>query len=445
METVGNTPLVKLNSVIKGCKATVLAKVETTNPGNSIKDRMAMKMIIDAEAQGLIKPGGTIIEGTSGNTGMGLALGCILKGYKLICVLSDKQSKEKMDILRAVGSEVVVCPTNVEPDDPRSYYSVSKRLAEETPNSWYVNQYDNPSNALAHYEQTGPEIWEQTEGEITHLLVGVGTGGTISGTGKYLKEQNPKIRTLGIDTYGSVFKKYHETGIFDENEIYSYITEGIGEDILPKNVDFSIIDHFEKVTDKDAAVMTRRIAREEGIFVGNSAGSAIAGLMQMKDQFTEDDVIVVIFHDHGSRYVGKMFNDDWMRERGFLDIEHKTATDLIANHADKGLIVCASEELVSHAVAKMKDYGISQIPVTKDGGFVGFVDDRQLLQALLDNPELLDTPLVDVMEKALPVVKENTKIDDIKGLINHETPAVLVELENGKFNIITRYDMINAI
>jgi len=445
METVGNTPLVKLNSVIKGCKATVLAKIETVNPGNSIKDRMAMKMIEDTETQGLIKPGATIIEGTSGNTGMGLALGCILKGYNLICVLSDKQSKEKMDILRAVGAEVVVCPTNVEPEDPRSYYSVSKRLAKETPNSWYVNQYDNPSNALAHYEQTGPEIWEQTEGEITHLLVGVGTGGTISGTGKYLKEQNPKIKNIGIDTYGSVFKKYHETGIFDENEIYSYITEGIGEDILPKNVDFSIIDHFEKVTDKDAAVMTRRIAREEGIFVGNSAGSAIAGLMQIKDQFTEDDVIVVIFHDHGSRYVGKMFNDDWMRERGFLDVEHKTANDLIANHIDKGLIQCASEELVSHAIAKMKDYSISQIPIARDGGFVGHVDDTKLFQQLLDKPELLDTPLESVMQKALPIVKEDTKIDDIKGLINQETPAVLVELKNGKFNIITRYDMINAL
>jgi len=445
METVGNTPLVKLNSVIKGCKATVLAKIETVNPGNSIKDRMAMKMIEDAETQGLIKPGATIIEGTSGNTGMGLALGCILKGYNLICVLSDKQSKEKMDILRAVGAEVVVCPTNVEPEDPRSYYSVSKRLAKETPNSWYVNQYDNPSNALAHYEQTGPEIWEQTEGEITHLLVGVGTGGTISGTGKYLKEQNPKIKNIGIDTYGSVFKKYHETGIFDENEIYSYITEGIGEDIFPKNVDFSIIDHFEKVTDKDAAVMTRRIAREEGIFVGNSAGSAIAGLMQIKDQFTEDDVIVVIFHDHGSRYVGKMFNDDWMRERGFLDVEHKTANDLIANHIDKGLIQCASEELVSHAIAKMKDYSISQIPIARDGGFVGHVDDTKLFQQLLDKPELLDTPLESVMQKALPIVKEDTKIDDIKGLINQETPAVLVELKNGKFNIITRYDMINAL
>ncbi|HIP36762.1 MAG TPA: pyridoxal-phosphate dependent enzyme, partial [Crocinitomix sp.] len=444
METIGNTPLVKLNSVTKGCKALVLAKIETTNPGNSVKDRMALKMVEDAEKQGLIKPGGTIIEGTSGNTGMGLALACILKGYKLICVLSDKQSKEKMDILRAVGAEVVVCPTAVEPDDPRSYYSVSKRLAEETPNSWYVNQYDNPSNTLAHYEQTGPEIWEQTEGKITHFVVGVGTGGTISGVSKYLKEQNPNVQAIGIDTYGSVFKKYHETGIFDENEIYPYITEGIGEDILPKNVDFSLIDYFEKVTDKDAAVMTRRLAREEGIFVGNSAGSAVAGLMQIKDKFKEGDVVVVLFHDHGSRYVGKMFNDDWMRERGFLDEVHKTAKELIASHIDKGLVECASEELVSHAIAKMKDYNISQIPVTRDGGYVGHVDDKTLFQALLDNPKILDTPLAEIMQKPLPIVPENENIEVIKKLFNPQIPAVLVKLNNGKHNIITRYDMING-
>jgi len=320
--TIGNTPLVKINKITKEIPALVLAKIETFNPGNSVKDRMAVKMIEDAEADGRLKPGGTIIEGTSGNTGMGLALGAIVKGYKLICVISDKQSKEKMDILRAVGAEVVVCPTEVEPDDPRSYYSVSKRLAEEIPNSWYVNQYDNPSNSTAHYEQTGPEIWEQTDGEITHFVVGVGTGGTISGVGKYLKEKNPNIKIWGIDTYGSVFKKYHETGIFDENEIYPYITEGIGEDILPENVDFSIIDGFTKVTDKDAAVYTRKLAREEGIFVGNSAGAAIKGVLQLKENFKPDDVVVVLFHDHGSRYVGKMFNDEWMIEKGFLAHEN---------------------------------------------------------------------------------------------------------------------------
>ena len=317
LETIGNTPLVKLNKVVE-TDALVLAKVETFNPGNSIKDRMALKMIEDAEMDGKLKPGGTIIEGTSGNTGMGLALAAIQKGYKCIFVLADKQSKEKMDILRAVGAEVVVCPTNVPPESKLSYYSVAKRLTEETPNSWYVNQYDNPSNTQAHYESTGPEIWEQTEGKITHLVVGVGTGGTISGSAKYLKEKNPNIKIWGIDTYGSVFKKYHETGEFDEKEIYSYITEGIGEDILPKNVNFDLIDHFEKVTDKDGAIYTRRIAREEGIFVGYSAGSAVAGINQMKAKLCKDDVVVVIFHDHGTRYVGKLFNDEWMKEMKFI-------------------------------------------------------------------------------------------------------------------------------
>ncbi len=317
--TIGNTPLVQLNKIVADTDALVLAKVETFNPGNSVKDRMALKMIEDAEADGRLQPGGTIVEGTSGNTGMGLAIAGTLKGYKCIFVMADKQSKEKIDILRAVGAEVVVCPTNVEPDDPRSYYSVSKRLAEETPNAWYVNQYDNPSNAVAHYESTGPEIWKQTDGKITHFVVGVGTGGTISGVGKYLKEQNPNIKIWGIDTYGSVFKKYHETGIFDENEIYPYITEGIGEDILPENVDFKVIDLFEKVTDKDAAVYTQKLALEEGIFVGNSAGAAVKGLLQLKEQLTKDDVVVVLFHDHGSRYVGKMFNPEWMKAQGFID------------------------------------------------------------------------------------------------------------------------------
>jgi len=319
LETIGNTPLVKLNTITKEVEALVLAKVESFNPGNSVKDRMAVKMIEDAEADGRLKPGGTIVEGTSGNTGMGLALAAIVKGYQLICISTDKQSKEKFDILRAVGAEVVVCPTDVTPDDPRSYYSVAKRLGDETPNAWYVNQYDNPSNAQAHYEMTGPEIWEQTEGKITHFVVGVGTGGTISGVGKFLKEKNPKIKIWGIDTYGSVFKKYHETGIFDPNEIYPYITEGIGEDILPENVDFSIIDQFEKVTDKDAAIYARKMAREEGIFAGNSCGSAIKGLLQLKENFKKEDVVVVLLHDSGSRYIGKIYNDDWMREKGFLD------------------------------------------------------------------------------------------------------------------------------
>ncbi len=318
LETIGHTPMVRINQITKDIPATVLAKVETFNPGNSIKDRMALKMIEVAEREGKLKPGATIIEGTSGNTGMGLAIAAIMKGYKCIFTTTDKQSKEKVDALKAFGAEVIVCPTDVEPEDPRSYYSVSSRLEKEVPNSWKPNQYDNPANAIAHYESTGPEIWEQTEGKITHLIVGVGTGGTISGTGRYLKEQNPNIQILGIDTYGSVFKKYKETGIFDKEEIYSYVTEGIGEDFLPENVDFNVINHFEKVTDEDAAKMTRRIPREEGIFAGNSAGSAMAGLIQMKDRFKEGDVVVVIFHDHGTRYLGKMFNDDWMKMKGWL-------------------------------------------------------------------------------------------------------------------------------
>ncbi|MFK7001398.1 pyridoxal-phosphate dependent enzyme [Flavobacterium oreochromis] len=445
LETIGNTPLVKLNKVTAEIEALVLAKVETFNPGNSVKDRMAIKMIEDAEKDGRLKPGGTIIEGTSGNTGMGLALGAIIKGYKLICVISDKQSKEKCDILRAVGAKVVVCPTDVEPTDPRSYYSVSKRLAEETPNAWYVNQYDNPSNALAHYEQTGPEIWKQTEGKITHFVVGVGTGGTISGVAKYLKEKNPNIKIWGIDTYGSVFKKYHETGVFDENEIYSYITEGIGEDILPKNVDFSLIDGFTKVTDKDAAVYTRKIALEEGIFVGNSAGAAIKGLLQLKDEFKPDDVVVVLFHDSGSRYVGKMFNDDWMRERGFLEEELTKAEDLIKDHIEKPLVIVRTEELVSHAIERMRKYKISQIPVIDVNGFVGSIDESDLFQSYILDKNTADRPIREVMGAPFPIVAKGTPIEEVSKLITKDNQAVLVDLGDEKHHIITKYDIINSI
>ena len=443
--TIGNTPLVKLNKIVNGVDALVLAKVETFNPGNSVKDRMAIKMIEDAEADGRLQPGGTIIEGTSGNTGMGLALAAIVKGFKLICVISDKQSKEKMDILRAVGAKVVVCPTDVEPTDPRSYYSVSKRLAEETPNSWYVNQYDNPSNAIAHYEQTGPEIWEQTEGKITHFVVGVGTGGTISGVAKYLKEKNPNIKIWGIDTYGSVFKKYHETGIFDENEIYSYITEGIGEDILPKNVDFSLIDGFTKVTDKDAAVYTRKIALEEGIFVGNSAGAAIKGLLQLKEHFKPEDVVVVLFHDSGSRYVGKMFNDDWMRERGFLEDEITKAEDVIKDHIDKPLVIARTEELVSHAIERMRKYKISQIPVVDVTGFVGSVDESLLFQSYITDKNTADRPLREIMGAPFPIVPMGTPIEEVSKLFTRENAAVLIDLGNGNHHIITKYDIIGSI
>ncbi len=445
LETIGNTPLVKLNNITKDVQATVLAKIETTNPGNSIKDRMAVKMIEDAEKSGKLKPGGTIIEGTSGNTGMGLAMAAIIKGYKCIFTTTDKQSKEKVDALRAFGAEVIVCPTNVEPEDPRSYYSVSSRLEREVPNSWKPNQYDNLSNTQAHYEQTGPEIWAQTEGKITHLVVGVGTGGTISGTGKYLKEQNPDIKVWGIDTYGSVFKKYKETGILDKNEIYPYITEGIGEDFLPKNVDFDIIDLFEKVTDKDAALMTRDIARKEGIFVGNSAGSAVAGLLQLKDKLKPEDVVVVIFHDHGSRYMGKMYNEDWLRERGFLTDEKLTAKSILAKKEQTEIFTIDCEKTINEAINTMNTLNISQIPVTQQGMIVGKLAEGDILKALLENPSLKSASVKEIMSATFPFVDLNTSIDKISALINKENSAVLVEDEKGNFEIITQYDIINAI
>ena len=403
---------------------------------------MALQMIEDAEKEGLLKPGGTIIEGTSGNTGMGLAIAAIIKGYKLICTVADKQSKEKIDILRAMGAKVYVCPTAVEADDPRSYYSVARRLNQEIPNSWYVNQYDNPSNAKAHYLTTGPEIWEQTEGKITHFVVGVGTGGTISGVAKYLKEKNPNIKIWGIDTYGSVFKKYHETGIFDVNEIYPYVTEGIGEDILPKNVDFSLIDHFEKVNDKDACVYTRKLAKEEGLFLGNSAGSAIGGILQLKNKLKKDDVVVVLFHDHGSRYVGKMYNDDWMRERGFLE-EEQRAADVMNEQTN--IITIDAHEPVVNALHKLTEHNISQLPVTEGGKMVGAITDNILFSKVLANPEIKHKKIEEFMQAPFPVVEKETAVSNIAKLINKDVPAVLVKENAQEWHIITLHDIINAI
>lgn len=447
LETIGNTPLVKINTITKELLCTVLAKIETTNPGNSIKDRMALKMIEDAETSGALKPGGVIIEGTSGNTGMGLAIAAVIKGYKCIFTTTDKQSKEKVDALKAFGAEVIVCPTDVEPEDPRSYYSVSTRLAAEIPNAWKPNQYDNLSNSKAHYEQTGPEIYAQTEGKITHLVVGVGTGGTISGTAKYLKEKNPSIQIIGIDTYGSVFKKYKETGIFDKNEIYPYITEGIGEDFLPQNVDFSLIDHFEKVTDKDAAIMTRRIPREEGIFAGNSAGSAMAGLMQIKHLLKPTDVVVVIFHDHGTRYLGKMFNEDWMRDRGFIAAKTSTlAMDLIQNHKHQPLITVNEGEKCQVAFEKMQKFGISQLPVINDHHqFVGSIDDSQFYKQLFLAKDLMNDSIASIMQPALPIINFNDPIEKVSSVINENNQACLMMDMGGNWHIITKQDIIKSI
>ncbi len=446
LETIGNTPLVQINKITIDLPCTVLAKVETFNPGNSIKDRMAIKMIEDAEKDGRLKPGYTIIEGTSGNTGMGLAIAAVIKGYKCIFTTTDKQSKEKFDALKAFGAEVIVCPTDVEPEDPRSYYSVSSRLINEIPNSWKPNQYDNLSNTAANYETTGPEIWEQTEGKITHLVVGVGTGGTISGAGRYLKEKNPDIKVFGIDTYGSVFKKYKETGIFDKNEIYPYITEGIGEDFLPANVDFSVIDHFEKVSDRDAAIMTRRIPREEGIFAGNSAGSAMAGLLQMRKMFKAGDVVVVIFHDHGTRYLGKMFNEDWMRDRGFLLNEQTKAINLIESHKHLKLITVNENETIDSALKMMRKYSVSQVPVVNDEGiFTGSLNDHQLFSLLLENHELKSENIKALMSAPFPFVKPDAAMDEVSKMISKDNAAVMVKDLMGDVHIITRQDIIESI
>ncbi len=443
LETIGNTPLIKLNKITKDLPCTVLAKVDYFNPGNSIKDRMALKMVEVAEKEGKLKPGGTIIECTSGNTGMGLALAACVKGYKCIFTTTDKQSKEKMDILKAVGAEVIVCPTNVEPDDPRSYYSVARRLEKEIPNSYLCNQYDNLANRLAHYETTGPEIWEQTEGKITHLVCTAGTGGTVTGVAMFLKEKNPNIQIWAVDVYGSLLTKYFRTGEVDMSEVHPYISEGFGEDFVPQNYDMSVIDHFEQVTDKDGAVMARRIAKEEGIFIGYSAGSCVQGLMQLKDRLKKDDLVVCIFHDHGSRYVAKIYNDQWMMERGFLDV--KTFKDIVNARAGKKLVTINPTQTVAEAVELMKKYDIENIPVMNGNGPVGAVSETGLFQKVFDNPELKEASIESIMEKSYPVVEFDTPVERLGSLINKGNGAVLAKDEKGDYHIVTKYDVIQSL
>jgi cystathionine beta-synthase len=447
LDTIGHTPMVRIRRITDGIiDAVVLAKIETFNPGHSIKDRMALRMIEEAERDGQLKPGGTIVEGTSGNTGMGLAIAAAVKGYKCVFTTTDKQSKEKIDALQAFGAEVIVCPTNVDPADPRSYYSVSSRLAQEIPGAWKANQYDNLANSRANYEQTGPEIWDQTGGRVTHFVSGVGTGGTISGAGRFLKEQNPAIRVWGIDTYGSVFKKYKETGVFDKNEIYPYITEGIGEDFLPRNVDFDLIDAFEKVTDKDAAIMTRRIAREEGIFVGNSAGAAMAGVLQLRAHFTRDDVVVVIFHDHGTRYLGKMFNDDWMHSKGFLERTGLTARDLVATKQTVPLLSLDRSDTIAHAAQVMSEHGFSQLPIMSESRMIGSIDESHLYEELVRHPEIRTQPVETIMQPAFPYADISCGIDALARMLTPERPAVLVrDFKTDETYIITRTDVMKAL
>lgn len=451
LETIGNTPLIRLNKITKDFPCTVAAKVDYFNPGNSIKDRMALKMVEVAEQEGKLKPGGTIIEGTSGNTGMGLALAAVVKGYKCIFVTTDKQSKEKADILKAVGAEVIVCPTNVLPEDPGSYYSVAARLAKEVPNSMHMNQYDNLANRLAHYETTGPEIWKQTDGKITHLVCTAGTGGTITGTAQYLKEQNPNIKVWAIDVYGSLLTKYFRTGEVDMNEVHPYISEGFGEDFVPKNYDMSVIDHFEQVTDKDGAIMARRLAKEEGLFCGYSAGSCLQGLMQLKGSLTKNDLVVCILHDHGSRYVAKVYNDQWMMERGFLDV--KTFKDIVSSRAHNRLVTVEPTHTVAEAVELMKKYEIDQIPVMSGragtagngNGMVGSISESGLFSKLFSNPELKNEKISNVMEHPFPVVAFDTPVERLSSMINKDNGAVLSKDEAGNYHIVTKYDLIQSL
>jgi cystathionine beta-synthase len=443
LETIGNTPLVRMNKITKDLPCEVYAKVEYFNPGNSIKDRMALKMIEVAEQEGKLKPGGTIIECTSGNTGLGLAMAAVIKGYKCIFATTDKQSQSKADILRAMGAEVIICPTNVEPDDPRSYYETAARLAREIPNSYLCNQYDNLANRLAHYESTGPEIWNQTDGKVTHLVVTAGTGGTITGTAMYLKEKNPDIQVWAIDVYGSLLTKYYRTGEVDMNEVHPYISEGFGEDFVPQNYDMKVIDYFEQVTDKDGAVMARRLAKEEALFCGYSAGSCIQGLMQLKGKLKKGDMVVAILHDHGSRYVGKIYNDQWMAERGFFDV--KTFKDVVNARGRQRLITIEPTQSVAEAVDLMKQYDIEHIPVIKQNELIGSISEGGLFRRVVSNPEIKTEKIEKVMDKLYPVVALETPLEKLSTLINKENGAVLAKDESGNYHIVTKYDVIQAL
>lgn len=444
LETIGNTPLVRLNKIVKDLPCEVYAKVEYFNPGNSTKDRMALKMVEVAEQEGKLKPGGTIIECTSGNTGMGLALAAVVKGYRCIFTTTDKQSQSKVDILRALGAEVIVCPTNVEPEDPRSYYSVAKRLSQEIPNSFFFNQYDNLANRLAHYETTGPELWEQTDGRITHFVTTAGTGGTVTGTAQFLKEKNKYIQVWAIDVVGSLLTKYYRTGEIDMEEVRPYISEGFGEDFVPQNYDMSVIDYFEQVTDKDGAVMARRLAKEEGLFCGYSSGSVLQGLFQLKDKLKKDDVVVVLLCDHGSRYVAKIYNDQWMAERGFFDV--KSFKDVVNARGKQKLITIEPSQSVSEAVDLMRKYDIEHIPVLNpEGEMVGSISESGLFQNVFTNPDLKTEKIERVMEKAFPVVAFDTTLERLRTLINKENGAVLAKDESGNYQIVTKYDIIQAL
>jgi cystathionine beta-synthase len=449
---IGNTPLVKLNRIFSDLPGTVVAKVEYLNPGGSVKDRIAIGMIDAAEREGNLRPGGTIIEGTSGNTGAGLALVAIARGYRCIFTTTDKQSQEKIDVLRALGSEVIVCPTNVSADDPKSYYSVARRLAREIPNSVYLNQYDNPANAQAHYETTGPELWEQTSGRISHYIAGAGTGGTISGAARFLKEHQPDLKVVGVDPYGSVYHKYFHSGEFDEKEIYPYLTEGVGEDILAENMDFDIVDDYVRVTDRDSMLMTRRLSAEEGLFVGQSSGMVVAGarawLEDHRDELSEESVIVILLPDSGFRYLSKTYNDRWMRDHGFIESRTSlTLDDVLRLQKDRPpLVSMRPADTIGSAIERMAELSISQLPVMDGDDVVGSLTESGILGRLIQNPSAREDRVDSVMGEPLKVISSALPLDHLSTYLDGKVGAVLVRTAaDSPFEILTKSDLISAL
>lgn len=448
LEAIGRTPLIKLNRLSRGFKAQVYAKCDYLNPGGSVKDRIGISMIEDAEERGRLKPGGTIIEGTSGNTGMGLALAAIIKGYKAIFTITDKQSKEKIDLLKAMGAEVIVCPTAVAPDDPRSYTSVAKKLAREIPNSFHANQYDNPANPAAHVASTGPEIWEDSEGRITHFVAGMGTGGTITGIGRYLKKQDPEVRVIGVDPIGSILHDFFHKGTRRQAETYK--VEGIGEDFLPRALDFSILDDVVQVNDKDSFLWARKLARAEAIFAGGSAGTAVAGAMKILPSLSEKDFVVIFIPDTGMRYLSKVYNDEWMRDNRYFESGLPlTAADVVQAKAAMGqareLVKLAPSDSLDEALDRMQAHDFSQLPVFEDDTPVGALYEDDILDLTLQGKDFKKLAVRETMREAFPVLPPSAVIDQVTSCITRDCPAVFIDLGEHRYEILTKYDLLHAI
>jgi len=444
LEAIGHTPLVRLNRIAKDLKPQIYVKAEFMNPGGSVKDRIGMTMIHDAEKRGLLKPGGTIIEGTSGNTGMGLALVAAVRGYKCVFTTTDKQSKEKVDLLKALGAEVIVCPTAVEPEDPRSYYSVAKKLAREIPNSYYPNQYDNPMNPEAHYLTTGPEIWEDSEGKITHFVCGLGTGGTISGAGKYLKEKNPAVKIIGVDPYGSLYYDFVKTGTTIKAK--TYVVEGIGEDFFPTTMNLKILDDIIQVNDEECFV----VAKLEGLLTGGSGGGCLSGALRLAKNLGPSDFLVVLLPDTGMRYLSKVYNDEWMRERGYVDAAMQiTVAEVVkAKHAAgkvRELVIARPYQTVFHALKSMQDQDISQIPVFEENTPIGTIYEDQILNLALQGKDLRKLVVREVMSNPLPQVPKTAPVERVTHILSHENPAVFVDMGNSHFEILTKYDLMSTV